>query len=159
MRDQKVHLPVSVAKKAFLQELSYYGFVDIPANAIEMTNLTLESGAQIQKWGTELKDRTSQYNEQITNLEAEITNVKKTIKYEEYAYILCQMGGSHGDSFKLESHTDEMHALRNVLYHGVGGRAAIDNLNEALLRYGLKYESVQHSLSSVVDEQVGSDEL
>jgi hypothetical protein len=55
MRDKKVHLPVNVSKAAFLQDLDYFGFVDVEADAVCDGKAVFEIASKLSKCRQESK--------------------------------------------------------------------------------------------------------
>lgn len=135
MRRQKVHLPASISKKAFLEDLKYFGFANVPNTAIEVANIVLDSGDQLSTWATEHKESIAGYDTQIETYTQQIKDIERTIKFEKFAFHLCKLCFSSGRVFSVGVKEEPWNIFRD--------EADRILLNEKLRVYGLKYKGPQ----------------
>ncbi|CAB9528362.1 POZ domain-containing protein KCTD4 [Seminavis robusta] len=126
MRDQKVYLPMGVAKASILQDLAYFGFENVPEDAIG-GSCNYEAAVQVQKCKQKYATASSELDKAIKDMQTkkELANLARNA----YNHVI--------------SSTDLiLYAGKSlVLQLSSGPRRQVDYLNQCLSKGGLKFVS------------------
>ena len=129
MRDRKIQLPSSVPKQAILQELQYFGFENIPDNAIIIAYSGYEAGQQMT-WYQEAHIR------RLEELRASQKHILLSIEYEIVAiecYNKFCLAGRH----KINFNSGER-GYENFFKYDFDQQV----FDQCLEKYGLRYAGI-----------------
>ena len=130
MRDRKVHLPATISKESFLQELHYYGFEDVPSDAIVIVYAGYEAAQHMARYQ-------EAHEKKIVELRESEILIKETMGYEIVS-IECYKKFSLYGRLKINFNLDER-GYENFFKFDFDEQV----FNETLERYGLQYASHQ----------------
>ena len=136
MRDKKVHVPVNTTKASVLQDLEYFGFGEIPDDAIEVRSANTSVREHLLNLEKEMEDLTKSYRSNISALVKEMDDLTKCYWGEILAAICFKKYCSVANNQKVvtlrpsDLPKRESYDLRSDIFSGY-------LLNPYLKKYGL----------------------
>lgn len=136
MRDQKVHLPLTVCRESILKELQYYGFESVSDDALCCSSAIYQTAINIVTCKNLHQADIQNVDNAITDLEQSIINLHQTKSYMSIVYqcfsSFSQKGRHFENRFDIYS-TSSWHR-----YFFPFNQELFDKI---AAKYGLQYES------------------
>lgn len=138
MRDQKVHLPLTVPRDALLQELVYFGFDSVPADAICSKSAAIDATKNMILCNVVNENVYAANLKEIDKEMKALTLKEECTKIAFEAFTMLRNETQTGNlSLSVIDHREICGRLKRSRLQ----TTTIDLLNGCLAQYGLRYES------------------